>query len=224
MSEQVNEPKDDLGRFLEDLEQLVGIVTLGTADQKRRVRRLRLTVERIQSWRSEANPVAGPDRGGSSSPTEAAERREDRQVTVATLRDDQTARGLVADLAPGARQLAQMVARYTTPIDHSKLPKPEDIVPGCVSCARQQQEGKKKTPGHFNPIDDRYKGLKLCRWCGDHREADGALPSLDLVDVYHRQGPQAAGRLAATQRQYGDRRDTRRLKKKSRPDALSESH
>jgi hypothetical protein len=144
-----------------------------------------LTIERIKSWRHLPVPRHG-ETGGSSSPGSAKDRLEDGKVGRAALRDSEA-------LAKHLAGLSDIVARYTVKTDHEALPGP----PGCKSCARKRTKGDTELPGHFNEIAARYKAKSLCRFCGDHLAADKTLPPLDIIDLYHRVGEQAAGKELA---------------------------
>jgi hypothetical protein len=180
-----------LDQSIKDLELILGLVECGSMDRPRRMTRIALTLKRIQEWHAVRGPSVDENRGGSSSPVEVEERQEDRRVALAAERDAKRVAALLGELS-------DMCHRYTTPVDHRKLPSE---LPGCVSCARKRQKGGVEIAGHFAPVADRYKGKQLCMWCGEHLAASGELPPLDVVDMFHRQGAQAAGReLAKRQR------------------------
>lgn len=171
-----------------------------------------LAQQRARDWQSVTTPPHDSERGGSSSPTEQAERLEDRRVARQASRDAEhlprllealTAElvlarydGLTPQLAKVAEDLARVVARCVDVVDHANLPGP----PGCKSCARTST--KKKITGHFSPISDRYKSRSLCDQCGRYAAANfGQWPPIEFVDILARQGKQAAGRwLARRQR------------------------
>ena len=59
--------------------------------------------------------------------------------------------------------------------DRQKVADPEMW---CTHCQRDD--------GHHSPRAERYRGLELCRWCGDFRQAEGVLPPLSLLKAHHR--------------------------------------
>ena len=150
----------------------------------------------------------GWERGGSRSDTEQSEAAEVRKVHRQALRDVGEFDGLSRSIAAGARVLAKrsgaelhaslvevagdcrrlagIVARYVVPVDHSSLP----AKPGCRSCARV---------GEFVEVYEKSVSSGLCRWCLDHRDADGGLPAVMAVGLRHRQSPRAAGVWLARQ-------------------------
>lgn len=67
----------------------------------------------------------------------------------------------------------------------------------CRSCLRA---------GHRNPRDPRYR--ELCRWCGDFKAEQGALPTLDIIDAHESGSPLAVARLIR------DETKTRKRKRK----------
>jgi hypothetical protein len=100
-----------------------------------------------------------------------------------------------AQLAQLLGDLAAICARYTVPLSTEglKLNPP----PGCRSCARARRVGDTTLPGFWNPIAERYRGRRLCNWCGEYYAGTGQLPPLEAVEIYHRQTPTAAGRWLA---------------------------
>jgi hypothetical protein len=177
-----------LDQAVKDAELMLALINVGTKDRPRRLTRIALTIERIKAWRDVAAPNSDESRGGSTS-YDPENRQEDARVARAALRDER-------DLALHLGIVADIVHRYTTTITENKRPS-DDALPGCASCARKRKKGGLEIDGHFNPVADRYKAKQLCMWCGEHLVASGELPPLDVVDVYHRRGAQAAGRELA---------------------------
>lgn len=202
-------------RELEDLTQILGFIEVGTADSPKRIRRIDLAVQRCHEWRAERLISGDSSRGGSSSPAESDDRKEDRALNDQISRDLiklQRALDSIAEL-PAIRQA---VARYTEIIDLQKLPKkaPTDVVPGCVSCARSEQKGRVRIGGHFAPAmpahDERVEGKKIhgnaeanrrriCRWCWDVLGATGQLPPIEACHIMHTESARAAGNWMARQ-------------------------
>lgn len=166
---------------------------------------LLLAPRRMEEWISGTLPTHD-ERGGSSSPVEVADRLEDLGVARRALRDLDLFPRLLEGyeqecvivrysgpneaFAKAAEQLAALVRRYTVPVDHDKIP--DD--PGCKSCARSGKVGKRQFQGHPGvPVSTNAPKQGLCRWCYDYHRAEGELPPIDVVDIYHRVGARAAG-------------------------------
>lgn len=186
-----------------DIHQILGITTIRDVN----VPNLTLTQRRIQEWQVLHLPTTG-ERGGSSSPVEVRERAEDRQVARQASRDHDTLDGLIdawraeltlarytglsRELAQASQRLAEVVARYTHPVDHSLLPTTTPAE--CISCARPGKVGRREYQGHKGiPVYEKAKAHGLCRWCYDVTRAEKRWPPIDIVDIYHRVGPRAAG-------------------------------
>lgn len=184
-----------------DLSVILGHTVVGSVKYPN----LLLAPRRMEEWISATVP-SHDERGGSSSPVEVADRQEDRRVGFQALRDLDLFPRLLEDyeqecvivrysgpnqsFARTAEQLAALVRRYTVPVDHEKLP--DD--PGCKSCARPGKVGKRQFQGHPGvPVYEKAKKHGLCRWCYDAFQADGELPPIDVVDLYHRVSARAAG-------------------------------
>jgi len=182
-------------QLIADADMVFGTITTGTKDRPRKTRRIRITLDRLTEWRSDRMPTTD-QRGGSSSPTELEDRAEDRALHTAIATDAARIDELLHDTARNIAALRYICARYTIPIDHSRLPSADTGIPGCTSCARI--DTKRRLGPHFSPVANRYTTANLCRWCGDVRHNYGTLPPLDAIDVYHRQGAQAAGRYLRT--------------------------
>lgn len=197
--------KRDRDHLAQDLRRIFGYTTVGPA----RWQNVVLATQRAFDWSSEQMPTRSDERGGSSSPREAEERVEDRQVarrasgytTELPRLIDQLeaelaiARALgapTAQLGKVAERLARIVTWLTVPVDHDKLPKTIDLE--CSSCARTATINGRKYAGHPHvPVYDKAPKKLLCRWCYDHQRAEGTLPPIDVIDVYHRVGARAAG-------------------------------
>lgn len=188
----------ELDRFIEDLEQILGLIEFGTVDRIRRLRRIDLAFDRMAEYRSEQMVSGDGERGGTSSTSSADDVKEatslDHQITRDALLLHRIL-GLIGEL-PAARAA---VARYVDLIDLSELPTkaPRDVIPGCLSCVRSERRGHTRIGGHFAPVYEKAKKHGLCRFCYDVRAATGQLPPIEICDVYHSQGPRQAGRLIA---------------------------
>lgn len=200
--------------LIDDLLLILGEVVVGTDDNPRKLRRIDLALERTRDHRSDRAPAlhhAG-ETGGSSSPSELEERRADVNVGRAASRDLPEIRRLQRDLAVTARLLRSLVVFHTATVDHSLLPGE----PECRSCARPGKVGKQQYPGHKDvPVYEKAKKHGLCRWCWDHARAEGveqgltglgALPPVDVIDIYHRVGARAAGLELAKRAREQERR------------------
>lgn len=196
-------------------------VDVGTADRPRRVRIYDLALERIDAFVAHRLPAHG-ERGGTVQHVEAEDRIEETRVARQAARDAEVLPLLTHTLAAAAEELWEIALRYSRTIDASKLPKPEQTVPGCVSCARQKRRHGVMRGGFFQPIDEKnYPSERLCRWCGDYarsdaiergldpvtledgtfRKAMGDYPPIEVVDIRHRQSERAAGNELARRRQ-----------------------
>ena len=115
--------------------------------------------------------------------------------------------GLDDGLVKWTGDLKVMVARYTeSPArEAGKLPS-DDVVPGCVSCARVSYRKSVKVGGHFAPVYEKAKKHKLCRNCYDGSEIVGgvvlSLPAIEYCDIMHRQSASAAGRWLARRKRH----------------------
>jgi hypothetical protein len=184
------------------LVRILGFTTVGP------VRYPNLVLAQIRSvdWQSERAP-AFDERGGSSSPTEVTERLEDRRVARQAIRDEHDLAELIPaldaelvlaayhrsptrELAQVAQRLAEIVYRCTKAVDHNTLPGE----PECRSCARPGKVGKQQYRGHKGVgVYEKAVKHRLCRWCYDHWRAEGRLPPVDVIDLYHRVSAKAAG-------------------------------
>lgn len=173
-----------------DLQRITGMVTVGTQDRPRTVRRIDLAFERIAAWHADTavNLARSPRRGGTRAVVEQDEHEADYTLSKRAEYD-------AAQLARLLAGVAAICARYTIPINTDGMSL--DPPPGCRSCARNRKLGDTTLPGFWNPIDQRYQNRRLCRWCGDHHASTGRIPPLEAVEIYHRQTPAAAGRWLA---------------------------
>lgn len=196
----------------QDLRRILGFTVVAGV----RYPNIVLAQHRARDWQSEHLP-SNDERGGSSSPTEAAERIEDRRVARQAIQDTDTLTRLVPafqaelvlasyhgaptrELAEVADRLADIVARCIRTVDHDALPSNE---PECRSCARPGKVGKVQYPGHKGvTVYEKAKKHGLCRYCYDAWMATRRLPPVDILDVYHRVSPRAAG-LAWAKRLQG---------------------
>lgn len=181
-----------------------------------------LAQKHAHEWQSHTLPVRDSERGGSSSPVELAERVEDRQVARQAARDAEALPGLMLvfeqewilgeaahapklpvqvaekawwhvpatpELASAAERFARVVARCARIVDHDQIGGEE-----CRSCARKGKVGNRVYQGHKGvAIYKRVPRQRLCYWCWSHWAAEKRLPPIDVVDIYHRVGPRAAG-------------------------------
>ena len=185
-----------------DLRQILGSTTRGETQ----VPNVRLAQIHAYDWQATRTPPSDSERGGSSSPVEQAERKEDRAVAHQAIRDAAALDTLIpafeaelvvasyrkaptVELVLVAERLAQVIERCVRTVDHDLLQDPE-----CRSCARPGKVGKVNYPGHKN-VAVYAKSIKhrLCRWCHDHWLAENRLPPVDVIHLYHTRGPRAAG-------------------------------
>ena len=111
--------------------------------------------------------------------------------------------GATRELAKVAEPLAVLVTRYTQTVDARVL----DEEPECRSCARPGKVGNQRYPG-FKGVGVYAKAKKhrLCRWCYDRWIVKKQLPPLDLIDIYHTQGPRQAGVEEARREREAERK------------------
>lgn len=181
-----------------------------------------LAQKHAHEWQTHSLPVRDSERGGSSSPVELEERAEDRRVAAQAARDAQDLPGLLLvfeqewilgeaahapkfpvqvaekavwhvpvtpELSKAAERFARVVARCVRVVDHDKIGGDE-----CRSCARKGKVGNRVYQGHKGiAIYERVPRQRLCYWCWSHWTAEKRLPPIDVVDIYHRVGPRAAG-------------------------------
>lgn len=143
-------------------------------------------LDHAEAWAEDEAPAVGigHQRGGSSSPTETRERAEVRQVRRrARFMLEETPTRIAAIEREVHRLLADVLwATVATP---QRPDDADDALAGCKSCARLR--------GHREPVDDRYKRLGLCRWCGDRLEEFVEIP-VPALDVRFGQSANAATR------------------------------
>lgn len=183
---------DSLSRSLRDLEQMVPMIAVGTADRVRYMRKIDLALQRALSWAHSDLPLTGI-RGGSSDPMSKAERDEESRLKQLAAEFAREAPDLIRDIEKKTEALYRKFVKLIAVIDQSKLPSEEDTIPGCKSCARTEGSDERKIGGHFTGVYDKAKSSGLCRWCLDVRTATGSLPPVRAVEIYHRQSPRAAG-------------------------------
>lgn len=94
---------------------------------------------------------------------------------------------LTRDLCDTAHRLESLIAQWA-PAEQTGRRTTElaadDTGLYCQSCLRA---------GYRNPRWPRYTGL--CRWCGNFKAEQGALPTLDIIDAHESGSPLAVARL-----------------------------
>lgn len=81
-------------------------------------------------------------------------------------------------LARNAKALAQMARTASDGVTRTEAETPaQRPLIGCESCARDN--------GRWEPIDLRFPGGKLCRWCKDVTLTYGRRPTVELVARHH---------------------------------------
>jgi hypothetical protein len=200
------------------LDDALKVIPTGTADRPRRRKRIDVAVEHADAWAGSEMPKNEPIGDGHDEPepepaatpgaslVDQDERAERGRVTRQSTTDlyalvpllesilDHAAE-LARDPAPliahylrtESRKLERIVDRLVETMHPRKLPKANEGLPGCTNCA----------PVTFAPVYDKAPGSGLCRWCYDHARAEGEPPPLEVVDLYHRVSPTAAGRRLA---------------------------
>lgn len=75
-----------------------------------------------------------------------------------------------------AMQLADSIrAKWNPAHSASVTPDPDDL--WCKSCMRDD--------GYCWPVDDNYRGKKLCRWCAEFFNNEGQMPPLSILRLRH---------------------------------------
>lgn len=150
-------------------------VEVGTADRPRRITSYELALEHAEAWAADQPPKAD-ERGGSSSPREASDRREESGV-------QRRAAAAVSRLTAHALLVAKLTDEierdvvFLTAITDDQPDESSGELPGCRSCARIQV---------FSPVWERVPAAKaagLCRFCWEH--GDGQIPPIGLLEVKH---------------------------------------
>lgn len=173
----------DLARARDTIDRVLAPAQTGTL--------LDLAVDHAEAWAALPVPAHGWERGGSSAPSEIEERQE--VVRVARMAVKATARipeilDEIGRLAIELYDTTQKLTAVTHPDNY-----PLDSVIGCRSCARTERIGRIQIGGFFAPVYEKSKKSGLCRWCWDYEHANGEPPPVRAIELYHTQGPRAAG-------------------------------
>jgi len=150
-------------------------VEVGTADRPRRITNFEFALEHAEAWAADQPPKAG-ERGGSSNPRDASDRRENSGV-------QRRAAAAVSRLTGNALLVAKLTEEierdvvFLTAITDDRPDESSGELPGCRSCARIQV---------FSAVYERVPAAKtagLCRFCWEH--GSGSVPPLALLEVKH---------------------------------------
>lgn len=195
--------KAERDRLASDFRTILGFTNTGAAWWRNYI----LAQQHALEWQRYGMAHTDGERGGSSNPSDLHELAEDAKVAAQASRDAASLASLIPafqselvlaryhggptpELAAVSQRLAQIIARCVRVVDHDVLVEHQE----CRSCAREGKVGKRHFAGHPNvPVYERSKAVGLCRWCYEHLRAEGHLPPIDIIDVYHRQSPRAAG-------------------------------
>lgn len=202
---------DKLARVGADVDEVMRKMEVGSVDRQRSVRRIDLAMLRNKDFVREHQP-SGETRGGSSSVVASEDASEEARMSRQASADLVRVPDIIDQMERLSRELALAVTRAVVTIDPDDVPI-ENVIPGCLSCARKRYRKGRKVGGHFAAIREDVKGHRLCDWCYRHalavaKEKKDRIkpeywPPLEACDIYHRQGAQAAGRWLAQQAQRG---------------------
>lgn len=193
---------DDLKRAGRWLGEIVAEQQIGTRDRPRTVTRLELALDNAEVRAQDKLPREG-EVGGSSTPAELGDKREERALGKQAAADLVTLRTLPAEIEArivgtgllGLIDELHLAVRRQTMVNRPDDKRPANPVPGCKSCARSEKIKGIVYGPHFKAVDERRKLKELCRWCGDFAASHrGEWPPIQAVELYHTQTPSAAGR------------------------------
>jgi hypothetical protein len=179
-------PSADLNEACDVIARVVARTSTGTQADPGHTTRIDLALSRAEDRAGGRLPRDG-DRGGSSTPSEADERKERDAVCRQAELDYHELGRLVGVVKSAAHTLERIVNRQAEVVHESKLPA-DGPLPGCVSCARF---------GHFEKVDERRPSFRLCKWCRDVQVHYGQLPPREAIDLRHSSGPTAGGQWLA---------------------------
>ncbi len=152
----------------------IAAVLLPVPSRSRRIVHFELAMEHAEAWAAD-QPPKGDERGGSSSPREASDRREEAGVK---RRAAQAATRLTASALLVEKLMDEMYRDviFLTSITDDDPDEEAGELPGCKSCARI---------GVRIEVYEKSKSLGLCRWCWEHRPTEDQLPPVDLLRLHH---------------------------------------
>lgn len=187
-------PSEPLLRVRKTLDTVLAKVDIGTQADYRSPARVDLAHRRALD-RAGGGQLPGPTRGGSSSPPEKDERIEAERVKRQAERDARRLEELSRQVDIAMREIATITDRQAEVIHESKLPV--NVLPGCRSCARREDDNGITIGGHHAAIYEKSIGSGLCRDCWEFRSATDALPPIRWCHLLHAEGKRAANRWLA---------------------------
>lgn len=187
-------PSETLVRVRVDLDKLLLIREEGTADCPRPTPRVDTAYQRALD-RAGGGQLPREERGGSSHPKDADDRKEADRVKRQAEKDARALDRLVARMVADAVELKRITDRQAEVIHESKLPT--DVLPGCRSCARKEERDGLTIGGQWAGVTDKAPASGLCRDCNDFKNATGGLPPIVWCHMMHKVGKKQANRWLA---------------------------
>lgn len=178
----MSKPSEQLARVRRVIDTVTTKVGHGTADTPRLSARIDLAFDRA-SDRAGGGQLPGPTRGGSSSPEATEERTEADRVKRQAEKDARAIVELVASMHDAAHKIERIVDRQAETVHPGKLPT--NVLPGCRSCARKEQDGDVTIGGHWAEVYPKAPSVGLCRQCWDFKAATGGLPPIKWCHKLH---------------------------------------
>lgn len=174
---------DQLQRSGDVIATALTIMSVGTADNPRAVRRIDLAVLRAEERMGGQLP-SNELRGGSSSPGTRDEDQERRRVIRQAGVDASDIPRIAKELDALTLRLERAISRQVEIVDPTNKLGEDAGLPGCRSCARFK---------FFEGVDERSPGRGLCRWCREFEDAYAQLPPEPALRLRHCESPRAAG-------------------------------
>lgn len=194
----MSKPSETLQGIRDDLDVLLRKVEVGTSDYPRSLPRVEVAFQRAQDRAGAGQLPASGIRGGSSNPDDRDERKVEDRVKRQAEKDAWDLSVISARMAADARELKRITDRQAETIHESKLPL--DVLPGCRSCARKEDDNGVTIGGQWAPVDDKGTASAegLCRACYEFKLATGGIPPVKWCHKRHAESGKAANRWLAT--------------------------
>lgn len=191
----MSQPDETLRSVRNDLDILLKPIEVGTKDYPKSLPRVAVAHQRALD-RAGAGALPSPGlRGGSSHPTVEDERKEAERVKRQAEKDAFDIGIIAGRMARDARELRRITDRQAEVIHESKVPT--DVLPGCRSCARKEDDNGVTIGGHFAELYMKSIGSGLCRDCWEFESAMDAIPPIRWCHLLHTQKKRAANRWLA---------------------------
>lgn len=193
----MSQPSETLLKVRAHLDTILAKRDEGTADNPRSVTRIDTAYQRALDRAGGGQLPADGQRGGSSNPDDANDRREADRVKRQAEKDAWDIGILTARMVKDAAMLRQITDRQAEVIHESKLPV--NVLPGCRSCARKEERDGQTAGGHWAPVSDKGTAAAdgLCRQCYEFKLATGGLPPIVWCHMMHTVGTKQANKWLA---------------------------